>query len=71
MRICTIMDYILTGKENRKCVRNVKVMVGEECISQHRLVVCDMEIKEIKEKKMVYIEKLKARKLKDGTVKKL
>jgi len=69
--MCTMIDYILTRREDRKCVRNVKVIAGEECVSQHRLLVCDMELKELKEKKRVCSEKLKVWKLKDVTVKNL
>ncbi len=47
------------------------MIAGEECVSQHRLLVCDVEIKGLREKKSVCGKKLKVRKLRDGTVKKL
>jgi len=67
----TMIDYILTRMKDRKCIRNVKVIAGEECASQHRLLVCDMEIKELRERKRVCSEKFKVWKLKDATVKNL
>jgi len=67
---CTMIDYILTRKEDRKFVRNVKVIAGEECVSQHRLLVCDIEIKGLREQKNVCGKKLKVWKLRDETVKK-
>ena len=38
------IDYILTRKSDRKSVRNVKVIGGEECTTQHKLLVADLEI---------------------------
>lgn len=60
----TMIDYILTRMKDRKCIRNVKVIAGEECVSQHRLLVCDMEIKELRERKRVCSEKFGVWKLK-------
>ena len=37
----TQIDYILYKRSFRKMVSNVKVIVGEECATQHRLVVGD------------------------------
>ena len=36
----TQVDYILFRKGLRKHIRDVKVIPGEECLTQHRLLVC-------------------------------
>ena len=38
----TVVDYVLARKNNMK---DVKVIPGEECVSQHKLVVMNMRIK--------------------------
>ena len=40
--VSSVVDYVLTTKNNMK---DVKVIPGEECISQYKLVVMDMRIK--------------------------
>ena len=40
----TQIDYILYKRSFRKMVSNVKVIVGEECATQHRLVVGDFKV---------------------------
>ena len=37
---CTQVDYILTRRSDLKQVQNVKVIGGEECVTQHKLLVC-------------------------------
>ena len=38
------IDYILTKKDDRKRISDVKVIPGEECALQHKLLVADMNI---------------------------
>ena len=45
------MDYVLARKNDMKDVKDVKVILGEECVSQHKLVVMDMSIKRSTKKK--------------------
>ena len=40
----TKIDYILYKRSFKKMVSNVKVIVGEECATQHRLVVGDFKV---------------------------
>ena len=40
--VSSVVDYVLTRKNNRK---DVKVIPGEECVSQHKLVVINMRIR--------------------------
>ena len=41
----TQVDYILTRQSNLKHVLNVKVIGSEECVTQHKLLVCDLKIR--------------------------
>ena len=41
----TVVDYILSGKSERKMIRDVKV-VKVECIKQHWLLICVFDLKE-------------------------
>ena len=41
---CSQIDYILVRKSDFKPVRDVKVIGGEECVSQHKLLVGDLEL---------------------------
>ena len=38
------VDYILFKKRDFKLVKDVKVIPGEECVAQHRLLVCDLKV---------------------------
>ena len=38
----SVLDYVLVRKADRKFILNTKTFAGEECVRQHRLVVCDM-----------------------------
>ena len=41
----TVIDFFLIRKSGRKLVRDVKV-VHEECIKQHKLLICVLDLKE-------------------------
>ena len=41
---CSQIGYILVRKSDFKSVRDVKVIGGEECVSQHKLLVGDIEL---------------------------
>src|SRR5207245_10438078 len=38
----TMVDYVLVRKCDRTLVTNVKVAKNEECIPQHKLIVCNV-----------------------------
>ena len=40
----TQIDFILYRRSFRKQVSNVKVIIGEECTSQHRLLIGDFKV---------------------------
>ena len=59
----------MVKSSDRKLVKDVKVIPGEEVFTHHKLVVCDLAVKSRKEKKKPYIPKLKVWKLKDPDTK--
>ena len=61
----TQIDYILVRNKDRKLVKDVKVIPGEEVASQHHIVVCDMKMKSCKEVRQPFIPKRKVWKLKE------
>ncbi|KAK4329584.1 hypothetical protein Pmani_000059 [Petrolisthes manimaculis] len=63
------IDYFLVSRKDWKFVRDVKVIPGEECISQHKLLVCDMSICRDPVRKKVYMPKRKVWLLKESEYK--
>ena len=51
-------------------MKDVKVIPGEEVFTQYKLVVCDLNIRIEREKKKLYIPKLKVWKLREAEAKK-
>ena len=62
------VDYVLYQKCFRKEVTNVKVIPGEECASQHHLVVCDFTVRPPPKVKRNFAPRLRTWKLKDPTI---
>ena len=42
---CTQVDYVLARRSYLKQVQNVKVIGGEECVTQHKLLVCEINLR--------------------------
>ena len=63
------IDYILAKRDARKSLKDVKVIAGEECIPQHRLVVCDLALKVRREPKKSFVPRRKIWNLKDENIK--
>ena len=42
---CTQVDYILTRRSDLKQVQDVKIIGNEECVTQHKLLVCEMTLR--------------------------
>ena len=42
---CTQLDYILTRFSDLKQVQNVKVIGDEECVNQHELLACKINLR--------------------------
>ena len=58
------IDYILIRKSAFKQVRNIKVIPGEEDVTQHRLLVSDMKWKFMRQTKKTFTPRLRTWKLK-------
>ena len=56
---------VLVRKANRKLLRDVKVIAGEECAPQHKLVI---NIKSMIERKRPFVPRRKIWKLKDSEI---
>ena len=41
----TTVDYLMTWKRDRRGLKDAKAFLGEEVVSLHRLMVCDLEVK--------------------------
>ena len=62
----TIIDFFLIRKSERKLVRDVKV-VHEECITQHELLICVLDLKEkLVRSKVKFMKRCKVWKLKEA-----
>ena len=66
----TQIDYMLMKTRDKKILRDVKVIPGKEVFTHHKLVVCDLNIRIEREKKKLYIPKLKVWKLREAEAKK-
>ena len=61
----TQIDFILYWRSFRKQVSNVKVILGEECASQHRLLVGDFRVSIPPQPKRKFVPRIKVWKLRD------
>ena len=55
----TQADYILFRRGLRKHIRDVKVIPGEECLTQHRLLVCIFKIAAVPRVKRKFTPRLR------------
>lgn len=62
----TQIDYIMVRSCDKKIVRDVKVIFGEEVAQQHQLLVCDLEVGLVRGVKKPFVPKRKVWKLRDG-----
>ena len=61
-----MIDYFLIRKSDRKLIRDVTVIQQEECISGHKLIICDLDLKEgLNKRKMEFVKRCKVWKLRD------
>ena len=67
----TVIDYAVVQKEVMKKVKDIKVIPGEECFSQHRLLIMDLMIKHRAVRKLKNPEKVKLWRLKDEKMKRM
>jgi len=63
-------DYLMLGRCDQRYIKNIKVIAGEKCVSQHRLLVGDVFISSAPRKaKRMHIPRMKVWKLRDPDVK--
>jgi hypothetical protein len=63
----TVVDYMLVRKCDRPSVKDVKVIPGEPCVLQHRLMVAVVELQaHVKPKRQVFSSRCRVWKLKDA-----
>ena len=62
------VDYILVRRSELKMVRDTKVIGSEECITQHKLLVCDLELQTTMSKSHPFTPKRRVWKLKTPEV---
>ena len=68
----TTVDYIMVRRRDRANLRDAKVIPGEEVVSQHHLVVCDMRVKGARRAKRVkHQPRMKVWRLKEEAVRHL
>ena len=65
----SMIDFIIVKGGNRKQIKNVKTIAGEEIARQHKIVVCDMEMKPVKKQKAQWESRIKVWRLKEDEVK--
>ena len=62
------IDYILCRKQNFKLIIDVKIITGEECVTQHKLLVSDLWLKTCKPHPKPFFPKRRIWKLKKQTI---
>ena len=65
----TQVDYILVRKQHRKDIRDTKVIPGEECAPQHRLLVYDFRVPNPVKVKHHFQPRIRTWRLKDPNTK--
>ena len=64
----TQIDFILLRKRNLKMTKDIKVIPSEECVPQHKLLICELQLKTLKPHPKPFSPKLRYWKLKEPTV---
>jgi hypothetical protein len=65
---CSTVDYLLTRQQDRHMVKDVKVIPGEECVTQHKLLVGDFRFRGLRTTMRKYQPRLRVWKLKEESV---
>ena len=65
----TQVDYCLVRKGQRKLLKDIKVVPSEECITQHKPVICNLKIKKVKSNRRRFVPRRKIWKLYESSVK--
>ena len=67
----TVIDYAVVQKELIKKVKDIKVIPGEKCFSQHRLLIMDLTMEHRAVRKLKNPGKVKLWRLKDEKMKRM
>ena len=66
MKCRTVIDYFLIRKSYRKLIRDVEVIRQEECILDHKLIICVSDLKEwLNKRKMEFVKRCEVWMLRD------
>ena len=63
------INYILLQYNKFHLVKDIKVIPGEECITQQHLLICDLKLKISKNTEKKFVPRLRTWKLKDPSIK--
>ena len=56
----TVIDYIRIRKSERRLIRDVKVIGQEQCIPNHKLIICVLDLKVgLNKRKMEFVKRCK------------
>lgn len=67
--IRTVVDYVLMRRNDLAVVKDMKVVPGENCLLQHKLLVCVLELKtSVKMKKKVFVSRRRVWRLKETSI---
>ena len=64
----TQIDFILLRKRNLKMAKDIKAIPSEECVPQHKLLICELRLRTPKPHPKPFSPKLRYWKLKEPTV---
>ena len=62
-----MVDYLMTRKQDRKCLWDAKAIPGEEAVSQHHLILADVKVRDtVKAQRKKFQPRRKVWRLYDG-----
>jgi hypothetical protein len=66
----TVVDYVLVRRKVLSAVKDMKVIRGEACLTQHKLLVCVLDVKAcLKRKRKAFVNRRRVWRLKDAKTK--
>ena len=65
----TQVDYCLIRRNQRKFLKDIKVLSSEEYITQHNPLICDFKIRKVKDTRRKFVPKKRIQKLREESVK--
>ena len=67
----TVVDYVLVRRNNLAAVKDMKVVPGEACLTQHKLLICVLKLKTcLKRKRKTFVSKRRVWRLKEPGIRK-